>query len=71
MQAIVWTDSSQGHSARVMPPSQIVTQSSIQVSVDIKDVAFTMLACFDDGFIGREGFAYSKARGSIAVSSDD
>jgi hypothetical protein len=54
-----------------MPSCQVVTQSSVEVSVDIKDIAFAMLACLDDGLVGREGLAYAKACGSVAVTSDD
>jgi hypothetical protein len=71
MQSIIRPHGSQLHLTRVVLPSQIVTQSRVEVSIDVKHIALAVLAGFDDGFVGREGFAYSKAGSSVTIPSND
>lgn len=71
MQPGIRPNSPQVHPARVVPTSQVIAQTRVEISIYVKHIAFAMLASFDDGLVGRESFAYSKAGGAIAVSSDD
>ena len=54
-----------------MPPCQIVAQSRIEVSINVKHIAFAIFGGFDDGFVRGGGFADSKSSGTIAISPNE
>mmetsp|Transcript_16840 Transcript_16840/g.30491 ORF Transcript_16840/g.30491 Transcript_16840/m.30491 type:complete len:217 (-) Transcript_16840:558-1208(-) len=71
VQAVVRADSPDPYPARIVFSGQVVREARAEVSVDVEDVAFAVFARLDDGFVGRQGLADSKAGGTVAVSAND
>ncbi len=70
MQSVVWADGPKPYPARVVLPSQIITQTRVEVPIDVEDVAFAMLARLDDGLVGGKRLANAKARGAVPIPAD-
>ncbi len=71
MQTVIRAHSPQTHPAQVVLPGQIVTQTQVEVLVDIEDIALAMLAGLDNGLVGGQCLANAKAGCAVSIPADD
>jgi hypothetical protein len=71
VQSVVGADGPKSNTTRVVLAGQIITQTGIEVTIDVEDVAFAMLASLDDGLVRGKRFADAKARGAVPIPADD
>ena len=71
VQTVIRAHGPQPHPARVVLPGQIVTQTRVEVPVDLEDVALAMLAGLDDCLVGGQRLADAEASGAVAVPADN
>ncbi len=71
MQTVIRAHIPQTHPARVVHPGQIITQTRVDVPVNVEDIALAMLAGLEYGLVRGQRLADARASGTVAVPTND